>query len=277
MKKLLLTVCCLLLSATCFADQKTTVLDNVSKNGTGKIIAPYLDGSLSVDLEGNLNKIINEEVSKLVKKAGKNANLTYEVELNRPSLVSIMLKAEGNKTYYKGLNLDLTTGREFTLNDFFVKNEEVKHYMDIKDIVFDEEEVKYPSFPDGVYDNKISYDELINHVRVGEAGRIFQIARLTEKSANKVLHLEGPGLAAIKLPSNPSTGFTWQIVPGKGVKEVGRSFNMPNVNDNRVGVPGEEIIVFSVSGKGSHSITFQYKRAWEKSFIQSLKVDIEVD
>lgn len=277
MKTILLSLLTLFVTTTCFADQKTTVLDNVSNNGTGKIVAPYLDGALNVDLEANLNKIINEEVAKLVKKAGKNANLSYDVELNRPSLVSIMLKAEGSKTYYKGLNLDLTTGREFTLNDFFVKNEEVKHYMDIKDIIFDDDEVKYPSSPDGAYNNKISYDELIAHVRVGEAGRIFQVARLTDKSADKVLHLDGAGLVAIKLASNPSTGFTWQIAPGKGIKEVGRSFNMPNMHDERVGVPGEEIIVFAVSGKGMHNINFQYKRAWEKSFAQSFKVNIEVD
>ena len=45
--------------------------------------------------------------------------------MNRPSLISVLLKGtNGERTYYRGVNLDLTTGREFTLDDFFFSNEE---------------------------------------------------------------------------------------------------------------------------------------------------------
>jgi len=277
MKKLLLSICCLLLSATCFADQRTTVLDEVSSNGTGKVVMPYIDGSNDVTLEAGLNSIIKEEALKLVKKAGKNASLSYEITLNRPSLVSLVLKAEGSKAYYKGLNLDVTTGREFTLNDFFVKNDNVKDIVSKDDFVLSESAILYPQSNYATYNTAIPYGEVLDSVRVGEAGRIFQVARLTNKSQSKTLHLQGAGLVAIKLASNPSTGYSWQIAPSSGVKEVGRSFNMPALNDGRTGVPGEEIIVFAVSGKGMHNINFQYKRAWEKSFAESFNVKIEVE
>lgn len=277
MKKLLLLICLLLLSANCFADQRTTVLDEISLNGSGKVVLPYIDGSTDAILEAGLNRIIKEEAQGLVKKAGKNASLSYEVTLNRPSLVSLVLKAEGSKTYYKGLNLDITTGKAFSLNDFFVKNENVKNIVSMEDFVLSEAGILYPKVNYAVYDNSIAYDDLLDAVRVSEAGRIFQVARLTDKSQNKTLHLHGAGLAAIKLASNPSTGFSWQIAPSSGVKEVGRSFNMPSLNDGRTGVPGEEIIVFAVKEKGMHEINFQYKRAWERSFAQSFNIKIEVD
>ncbi|MDO4178794.1 MAG: protease inhibitor I42 family protein [Phascolarctobacterium sp.] len=277
MKIFLLSIISLLLAFPCFADQRTTVLDNVSSNGLGKIVSPYIDGSTDTTLEASLNRVIDDEVAKLVKKAGKNASLTYTVMLNRPSLVSILLKAEGNKTVYKGLNLDITTGKEFTLNDFFVNNDSVKDIVEMKNFVLGEKAILHPSSSDGDYDNAIEYGKVLENVRIGEAGRIFQVARLTDKSASKTLHLEGSGLVAIKLASNPSTGFSWQIMPTSGVKEIGRSFNMPNMNDSRTGVPGEEIIVFAVSGEGLHSINLQYKRAWEKSYAQSFMVNIKVD
>lgn len=277
MKTLLLSIFSLILAVPCFADQRTTVLDAVSSNGSGKVVTPYIDGSTDTVMESSLNSIIKEEAQKLVKKAGKNANLSYEITLNRPSLVSLLLKAEGSKTYYKGLNLDITTGKEFTLNDFFVKNDDIKNIVDLKDFVLSENAILYPQNNFANYSNVVDYEKVINNVRVGEAGRIFQVARLTDKSENKTLHLQGAGLVAIKLASNPSTGYSWQIAPSAGVKEAGRSFNMPALTDGRTGVPGEEIIVFAVSGKGMHSINFQYKRAWERSFAQSFKVNIEVD
>ena len=277
MKALILSLLCLLINMTCFADQKITVLDKVSKNGTATMVVPYLDGNTKTDLEANLNNIIDTEASQLVKRAGGNAILTYDVKLNRPSVVSILLKAQGNNVLYKALNLDTTTGREFSLNEFFVNDGEVKELLNNKEILFTDDGIKYPSYANGEFVNKVSYGDLIQYVRISEAGRLFQVARLTENSADKTLHLDESGLVAIKLPSNPSTGYSWQILPAKGVKEIGRSFNMPHLQDQRMGMPGEEILVLVVTGEGNHPVTFQYKRAWEKNYLQSFKVNIEVD
>ena len=61
--------------------------------------------------------------------------------LNRPSLVSLLLEADnGGRKAYAGLNLDLTTGKEFEVTDFFVDNDNVKAALGNYDnVLFGEE------------------------------------------------------------------------------------------------------------------------------------------
>ena len=75
---------------------------------------------------------MRDAAAKLVKEVGGQGSVTYKVMLNRPSLVSLLLEADnGGRKAYAGLNLDLTTGKEFEVTDFFVDNDNVKATMNI--------------------------------------------------------------------------------------------------------------------------------------------------
>ena len=119
MKILLSTIILLLFYLPCFADQQTTVLQERAALGKVSATLPYIDGSNDVGLEKKANALIRETANKLAKEVG--GSISYEVKLNRPSLVSLLLTADnGQEKAYAGLNIDLTTGQQFYVTDFFI-------------------------------------------------------------------------------------------------------------------------------------------------------------
>ena len=140
MKILLTTILCLLLCLPAFADQQTTVLQEQATLGKASATLPYLDGSNDVEYEKQLNALIRATATKLSKEVG-GGSVSYAVKLNRPSLVSLLLTASnGNEVAYQGLNLDLTTGKEFTVTDFFVDKEQVQQALgDYSRVLFAED------------------------------------------------------------------------------------------------------------------------------------------
>ena len=69
---------------------------------------------------------------------------------------------------------------------------------------------------------------------------------------------------------------TWEAKPAKtpsstypegaenAIKNVGSSFIMPRGDDQRVGMPGVEILVFTAQEVGTYNLKFDYKRPWER-------------
>ena len=210
MKVFLTTIICLLLCLPVFADQQTTVLQEQATINKASATLPYIDGSNDVAYEKQLNTLIRETATKLSKEVG-GGSVSYEVKLNRPSLVSILMCAtNGSRTVYAGLNLDLTTGKEFTVTDFFVDKEEVQQALgDYERVLFAENGFYLQQEKYGEYSAFVPYAKVLNHMRIGEAGRIMQVARLTNAASGKTLVLDKPGLLALKLNANPSTGYSW--------------------------------------------------------------------
>ena len=250
MKILLTTLLCLCLSLPVLADQQTTVLTEQTSVGKATAMLPYIDGSNSAELEKQANALVRDAAAKLVKEVGGQGSVTYKVMLNRPSLVSLLLEADnGGRKAYTGLNLDLTTGKEFEVTYFFVDNDNVKNAL-------------------GNYDN-VLFGE-VTSLRIGEAGRLLQLAKITDKAAGKTLRLPASGLMALKLDSNPSTGYGWQFsCSSPAVSKVGSSFTIPRADEERMGAPGVEILVLAVTKPGTYNIRMDYKRSWEKMSLQS--------
>ncbi len=269
---------CLSLCTLAFADQQTTVLEQKDTINKAQVSLPYIDGSNNTELEKQLNALLRQTAEQLTKKTG-GGTLSYKVMLNRPSLVSVLLQAENNgKTVYEGLNLDLTSGREFSVSDFFMDTEAVKQMLnDSKNVLFGEQGVYLRTQEDAPYDAFIPYTQVMSSMRIGEAGRIMQIARLTAGAAGKTLFLQQPGLIALKLDSNPSTGFGWHFsCASANVSKVGSSFTMPAANDNRTGAPGVEVLVLSLDAPGTYEIKMEYRRAWERLSLQSFSFTVVV-
>jgi len=277
MKILLTTLLCLSLCLPALADQQTTVLSQQTAVGKATATLPYIDGSNEVELEKQANAIVRETAAKLVKEVGGQGTLTYKMMLNRPSLVSLLLEADnGDRTAYKGLNLDLTTGKEFTVTDFFVDNDNVKAALgDYENVLFGDAGFYIRSGKNAAYSTFVPYSDLLSSLRIGDAGRLLQLARLTENAAGKTLHLPQSGLIALKLDSNPSTGYGWAMsCSSPGVSKVGSSFTIPRSDENRVGVPGVEILVLAVTKPGTYNVRMNYKRSWEKISLNSFSFTV---
>lgn len=276
MRVLLTALLCMLLSVPAFAAmQHTTVLSAQTSFGKNAAVIPVIDGSNEADLEKQANNIIRDKAEKLAKKTG--GQVTYEVTMNRPSLVSILLKAEGSEAVYQGVNIDLTTGREFTMGDFFTETEQLSSILgSYEDFVFGENGVYLRRAGQHAYNDFVPYSKIITSMRIGSAGRLVQIAKLTQNAADKTLHIKAGNLLALKLDSNPSTGYRWEAVADEGVKKVGSSFIMPR-EDNRTGVTGTEIMVLAAQKAGTYLVTMEYKRPWEKQGLNKFSFTIVVE
>ena len=283
MKTLLTTLLCLLLCSGAFADQRTTVLQEQTTLGKATATLPFIDGSNDAAYEKQANSLIRETATKLAKEVGNGAVISYEVKLNRPSLVSLLLTAtNGVKTAYQGLNIDLTTGAEFTVLDFFVDKDEVRENLkankgEYDNVLFAEQGFLLRADKHGAYSEFVPYTKVLSHMRIGEAGRLMQIAKLTSAAAGKTLIMDEPGLIAIKLDSNPSTGYGWQLATtSSAVAKVGSSFTIPRQEVERVGVPGTEITFLNIAQPGTYTIKMDYKRPWEKLTLDSVSFTVVV-
>ena len=278
MKVFLTTIICLLLCLPVFADQQTTVLQEEATINKASATLPYIDGSNDVAYEKQLNTLIRETATKLSKKVG-GGSVSYEMKLNRPSLVSILMCAtNGSRTVYAGLNLDLTTGKEFTVTDFFVDKEEVQQALgDYERVLFAENGFYLQQEKYGEYSAFVPYAKVLNHMRIGEAGRIMQVARLTNAASGKTLVLDKPGLLALKLNANPSTGYSWQVsASSAAVTKVGSSFTIVREEEAMVGAPGTEIIFLNVQEPGTYTVNMEYKRPWEKLSLDKFSFTVVV-
>lgn len=280
---LLATCCCFLLTTTAFADQQTTVLAKTGTIGSASVVLPYIDGNLEVELEKMANAAISRKATEMLKRFGNKGEVDYTVSLNRPSVVSVLLKASyDGKTIYDSVNVDLTSGKEFGLNDFFVNADKIKEVFGKEpDVLFAEHGIYKRSAQYAAYEDYVPYSAILPYIRISEAGRLLQIARLTKNAEGKLLHLKAGSLIAFKLDANPSTGYTWIMKPTENIKgnivKVGTSFVMPPAGDTRVGTPGTEITMYAVGTEGTYDVKMEYKRSWEAFAAESFSFKIVVD
>ena len=272
MRILGILLCCLILglSTVAFAEQPTTVFSKVvaPKNMQGEI--PEIDGLRYTNLQKSVNGILNSKVKDLLAQVGGSGTVSYEVKLNRPSLVGILLKAtNGGHTAYQAVNLDMTTGNEFSIRDFVGEGNAVHEILGAYEgVLFADNGIYTRTSSGAAYSNFVSYSKLFPLLRTGEAGRLLTVYGLTRAVEDKVVTVKAGELLALQLESNRTTGYSW-FVEGNGYAgqfyELGRSYVLPgNAANNRTGMPGLEIIVFGAQEPGEYKVNMEYKRAWEK-------------
>ena len=282
MKLLLTTLFCMLLAVPAWADQQTTVLAEPTSIARSVGNVPVIDGSNDAVLEKKANAILKEYLEELVARVGHKGTFNYAVQLNRPSLVSILLQANNQELVaYKGVNLDLTTGKEFQIDDFFVQNEAVEATLgSYEDVLFAEQGLYTRTDKKNGYTAFVPYGELMESIRIGEAGRLVQITKLTHNVKDKVVTVKLGDLLALKLDSNPSTGYRWQATAAAGaensITNVGSSFIMPRAEEARVGSPGTEILMLTAQTVGTHKVLMEYKRPWERTSLESFSFTVVV-
>lgn len=281
MKKLIAAFLLMLsVAGVCFAEQNITVLKYRVKCAEAEGVVPFIDGTANEDYERMANKVITDTVKKIVKEVGDKGTFSYAVQLNRSSVVSILLKAtNGDRECYTGLNLDMTKGNNASIHEFFVADDNTKQLLgSYKAYLLTEQGVYIQEDTKGKFNKFVPYSKMLPSVRIGEAGRLFQIARLSRRCEKKVLIIPQHSLMAIQLDANPSTGYHWDaILPESGkIIKVASSFILPQEDKARTGSPGKEIIFLYVDEAGVYDVEFQYKRGWEKFNVDSFKLTVSV-
>ena len=274
MKKLLgiFLAASLLFCQNASADQPTTVLTELKSGKQVTIEIPVIDGANDEVFQRTANNSLRNAAEDVADKVGKRGTVTYEVTLNRPSLVSILLKgSNGGRSYFRSVNIDLTTGREFTLDDFFFGGEEREKLLGkpAENVIFTEEGIAFSEKKGAAYTRKFSYEELIPLARIGDIGRLLTVWKLTETSNGKILTVKKGDLFAFKLSANPSTGYQWLHTvsggPANGLDKIGSSFVIPNSQKEQVGMPGTEFQFFAAREPGTYQFKLGYQRPWEKA------------
>ena len=87
---------------------------------------------------------------------------------------------------------------------------------------------------------------------------------------------------AISLASNPTTGYSWQVVPLDGgvLAQVGEAkFDEKARDKDVVGAGGTETLRFEAKKPGQAMIELAYRRPWEKSEkpIETFSVQVTVE
>src|SRR5574344_694529 len=278
--KTFLLICMMLLTfTTAFADQPTTVLTQLEKSKKLTMAVPVIDGANNETLQKNANKILRDSAEALAKKIGGEGQVTYQVKLNRPSLVSILLKADKNgngasavdngMAIYQAVNIDLTSGKTFGLGDFLREGMAVREILPqgFYDVLFADEGIYTNTGANLPYTGYTPYKKLVPLLRISDAGRLVTVWKLTEACADKELAVPAGSLLALKLTANPSTGYKWssKITGGTGnLYEIGSSFTLPyNTAKGMTGTPGTEILVFAAQTPGTYTVQMSYGRPWE--------------
>lgn len=255
----------LALPLSAFAFGHTTLLRQDYSDGKAAGQVPFVDGLKEANLQNNLNHLIKEQANALGKAAGGKAALSYEVTMNRPTLFSIILKAEGDRTVYAGMNLDVTGGKALEDQDLLYTNStEYAQYIQGKNYVFAEEGIRVASQPEGPLDTIIPYTKLLKAINVAEGARLLTSYKLDSNGEDMTLDLKPGELVALYMDANPTSGNQWVMVDQSaqpGFVNLGHSFTLPLLNPTgQAGSPGVTILFAGFSQPGDYQIKAVYAK-----------------
>lgn len=251
------------LPLSAFAFGHTTLLSESYSDGKASGVVPFADGLKEAYQQNNLNHIIKEKASALGKAAGGQATLSYEVTVNRPSMFSVILKAQGDRTVYAGLNLDTTDGNLMEDKDLFYTNSAAyAQYVQGKSYVFAENGIRVASTQDGPYDTLIPYTRILKALNVAEGARLLTSYKLDSAAEGMTLPLKAGELVALYMEANPTSGNQWVLADQSGhdgFVDLGHSFTLPMQNPTgAAGSPGVTILFASFDKPGDYQLKALY-------------------
>jgi len=90
---------------------------------------------------------------------------------------------------------------------------------------------------------------------------------LTEADNGKTVRLKPQKEVIVTLPSNPTTGYSWEMVEqgeDAAVVVVAKEFRASIGASGRIGAGGAEHFRLRLLKAGRFTVTFVYRRSWEK-------------
>lgn len=89
---------------------------------------------------------------------------------------------------------------------------------------------------------------------------------LDETSNGKIIDCSKGDIVEIRLPGNPTTGYSWQQ-ERRPVNDIvvlkKETFQTQENNRKMVGVPGTFFFQYEITGRGKEGIRLQHKRPWD--------------
>ena len=86
---------------------------------------------------------------------------------------------------------------------------------------------------------------------------------LDESDTGRVVSIAAEQQFTVRLPSNPTTGFRWEVVDLGPVTQVGESVYEAPADTGVVGAGGTEVFTFTSNASGSGELKLEYRRPWE--------------
>jgi inhibitor of cysteine peptidase len=100
---------------------------------------------------------------------------------------------------------------------------------------------------------------------------------LTAVDSDREVVLSQNHLFRIVLPSNPTTGYSWNVSIDDSKIVAIESSNYVADNSGRVGVGGETTWVLMTHNKGNARLTFSYQRPWEEKVAPTRVVTFSIN
>ncbi|MDD3396403.1 MAG: protease inhibitor I42 family protein [Acidaminococcaceae bacterium] len=263
MKKIaLLTLALAMTAQTAWAFTGMTIL---SKQEHNKGTIPFVDAVQEVNLQKNMNSELANAAGAVRKEAGGKATSSYTITMNKPTLFSVIIKAQGNKNAYRAMNMDITTGKEDDPKDFFYIKDGFRALVPNDDYAFAEDGLLLRSSNAGPYDKKVTYKELMPFINIANAGRFLPSYKVTVDGAGHTLRVQAGTMVDLYLKANPTTGYDWYVTNAKldnGMVTMGNSFFLPSDKRGMTGAPGMDIFVVGFQKPGNYTLKLEYKRPW---------------
>ncbi len=87
---------------------------------------------------------------------------------------------------------------------------------------------------------------------------------LTDRDNGTDVDLTSGGTLIVKLPSNPSTGYSWAVAGDPSPLKLHRtSFVQKSHSGQMVGSSGTQVLRFGANSVGMGNLTVIYRRSWE--------------
>ena len=87
---------------------------------------------------------------------------------------------------------------------------------------------------------------------------------ITDRDNGKDIDLTTGEHLLVRLPSNPTTGYSWAVVGDPAPLKLEKSAFHKNTKSSQVmGAPGAQVLQFNASSAGIANLTVVYRRSWE--------------
>lgn len=104
---------------------------------------------------------------------------------------------------------------------------------------------------------------LISLVLYSPAYKNLHTVNISSNNTAPNINVNKGQLLSIELNSNPTTGYTWQLVENYNHTIITKKSNTYISNSNNIGGGGVEIFTLETHASGQTKLDFIYSRAWE--------------
>ena len=112
---------------------------------------------------------------------------------------------------------------------------------------------------------------------MNEAIRVNTSVTIGDSDSGKTISVPKGGKLIVRLASNPTTGYQWQIssLDQEYLKPVGEPlYELPKTD--RIGSGGTQVFTFITLKPGKTMLVLDYERSWEKIPVKNFTVAVQI-